>query len=264
MLVKDGSFDSDQVKRFKSSHYQETINLLNKGNKLNEENNNSTNYFKLKIVDTGEKGGKKKHHYLDFEEIKVDADISNNSQMNNNIVADIHYQVTQLPKPLWFAKPFMSIELTNWRLKLYLFIPLILFLFSCYLFFRFAFSPSTQEIINLTLFVTVISVLWNPLIPFFTVNHMRIAIAPQWLLRFKQATGQLESVKLNKLRKNGNPYRKIELVIYEADCPTCGNKVEIYQGKKEFKGRLIGECTESPREHIFSFDHVTQSGVRLR
>lgn len=75
-----------------------------------------------------------------------------------------------------------------------------------------------------------------------------------------QLNGQIESIKTEKLRKNGRPDRKLQFVIYEGKCPLCTNKVEIIQGKGRFKGRLIGECTESPREHVFSFDHVTKVG----
>jgi hypothetical protein len=158
----------------------------------------------------------------------------------------------------------MSIELTKWRLKLYFIIPLLLFVLAYYFVVNSILYPTTNDIINLTLFISAIFLLWKPLIPFFLVNDRRIVIAPQWMLRFKQLTGQLESVKLTQLRDNGQPYRKIILVVYEADCPICGNKVNIFQGKREFKGRLIGECTESPREHIFSFDHITQTGSKLR
>ena len=261
-LVKTGTYNKDQVKKFKADHYKETTNLLEKVNTLQNKENTSPSYFKLKLSDTGEKGGNKKHHFLEFEEIKIET--SDEPSVKADISSDIYYEATQLPKPIWYAKPFMSVELTKWRLKLYFIIPISITLFAYYLFISSIFSPTIKEVVNLVLFISIMIAIWKPLSPFLLVNDRRIVIAPQWMLRFKQLTGQLESVKLKKVRSNGRPYRKIILVVYEAVCPTCGNKVEIYDGKREFKGRLIGECTESPREHIFSFDHVTQSGNKLR
>lgn len=89
-------------------------------------------------------------------------------------------------------------------------------------------------------------------------------IASQWLLSLLYVSAQIVSIKLNKRSVNGRPYRKLEFVIYKGKCPICNNIVEIEKGKREFKGRLIGLCNESPREHIFSFDHVTKKGALLR
>ncbi len=81
---------------------------------------------------------------------------------------------------------------------------------------------------------------------------------------FSITTAQIESIKLDKFRKNGRPYRKLEFVIYEGKCPICKNTVDVEKGKRQNKGRLIGYCNESPREHVFSFDHVTKKGRLLR
>jgi hypothetical protein len=32
----------------------------------------------------------------------------------------------------------------------------------------------------------------------------------------------------------------------------------------KFKGRLIDECDEPPKAHIFSFDHITKKGKLLK
>jgi len=255
--------NEQQAKKFKADHYQETHNLLEKVNKLWKENNESTPYYKLRLADTGEQGGakNKKHHYLEIvptTESQQSNDVTGNELQNNK--ADIHYDVVQLPKPLWYAKPFMSIELTKWRLKLYLLIPILVLINGYYFFIGSLVKPTSENILLLVLFLSVMVIIWKPLSPFFETNFKRIAIAPQWMLRFGQQTGQLESVKLNTIRKNGRPYRKIEFVIYEATCPICSNTVEIYAGKNSLKGRLVGVCDESPREHVFSFDHVTKKG----
>ena len=43
----------------------------------------------------------------------------------------------------------------------------------------------------------------------------------------------------------------------------CGAKVQVDSGEREFRGRLVGRCQESPDEHAFSFDRVTRSGKAL-
>jgi hypothetical protein len=265
-LLKN-NVNEQQAKKFKADHYNETNTLLEKVNKLWQEKNESTTYFKLRLADTGEQGGakNKKHHYLQIvptTEIKQLSKSKEENDQHNKI--DINYEVVQLPKALWYVRPFMSIELTKWRLKLYLLIPIFFFIMGYYLFIGSMFTPTTENILLFATFISVMVLIWKPLWPFFETNHKRIAIAPQWMLRFGQLTGQLESIKLEKLRKCGRPYRKIEFVIYEATCPICSNTIDIYAGKKSFKGRLVGICDESPREHIFSFDHVTKKGKLLR
>jgi len=264
-LLKN-NVNEQQAKKFKADHYTETNILLEKVNKLWQEKNESTTYYKLRLADTGEQGGakNKKHHYLEIvstTKIKQSNEVKEKSEHHNK--ADLNYEVVQLPKPLWYVRPFMSIELTKWRLKLYLLIPILAFIMGYYFFIGSMLTPTTENILLFAIFISVMVLFWKPLWPFFETNHKRIAIAPQWMLRLGQVTGQLESVKLKKTKKNGRPYRKIEFVIYEAICPICNNKVEIFKGKKSYKGRLIGICDESPREHIFSFDHVTRGGAKL-
>lgn len=84
-------------------------------------------------------------------------------------------------------------------------------------------------------------------IPFYEAHTMRIAIAPQWMMKLSQVTAQIESIPLKKLRKTGKPYRRLK----------------FEKGKRRFKGRLIGTCSQSPREHQFSFDHITKKDVLL-
>jgi hypothetical protein len=258
--------NEQQAKKFKADHYTETHNLLEKVNNIWQENNESASYYKLRLADTGEQGGakNKKHHYLEIVPV-TEIEQSNGVKYENHqhYKADIKYEVVQLPKPLWYVRPFMSIELTKWRLKLYLFIPILILIVGYYFFIGTIVTPTMNNILLLATFFSVMFLIWRPLWPFFEANHKRIAIAPLWMLKFGQLTGQLESVKLAKTRRNGRPYRKIEFVIYEANCPICNHTVEIYKGKSSFKGRLIGICDESPREHIFSFDHITKEGVKL-
>jgi len=100
--------------------------------------------------------------------------------------------------------------------------------------------------------------------PFYEAMDKRITIAPAWLLKLNVINAQIRAIKVRKKKSNGRNYRALQIVVYKATCPLCDSDVEIEHGKALFKGRLVGLCNESPREHIFSFDHVTKKGHLLR
>ena len=253
-LVKTGKYSNAQAKKFKSDHYEEAKLFLSNIQHLFEK-------FRVELVETTSKGGagNKKFHLLRFsnsgegkEEVKF-----------KRLAYDIEYSAVALPNPRMITKPFLSFELTGWRLKLYWFIPLFTLLLGYALFFSAAFSLGNIQILALAIFATAVFLLWAAVAPFYEANLKRIAMAPDWMLRWGQQSAQLESVKLEKTRQNGRHYRKLECVVYEGVCPICGNKIFIEKGKSLFKGRLIGVCDESPREHIFSFDHISKTGTKL-
>ena len=96
--------------------------------------------------------------------------------------------------------------------------------------------------------------------PFYEAIDKRIGIAPYWLVRLSVVSAQLRYVRTTTKRANGQYIRALQLVVYQAECPICQNKVRIVKGRNAQKGRLVGVCDESPREHVFSFDHVTKKG----
>jgi hypothetical protein len=58
--------------------------------------------------------------------------------------------------------------------------------------------------------------------------------------------------------------RFVRLVRYTSTCSICGSAVYLADGDRDFPGRVVGRCSESPREHVFSFDRVTLRGTVLR
>jgi hypothetical protein len=260
-LVKTGAINEQKAKKFKADHYSETEKLLNKVNELNKQKGNADAKYTIELSDTGEIGGakNKKHHFIKLVEV-------NKIKSTESFNVDLHfikYDAVKLPKPNWFARPFMSIELTSWRLFIFLAIPVLFLLSGLGLFLQSFITPTISELMLFLLFLVVVTSIGSLIYPFYVANTLRVAIAPQWLMKLSIVTAQIESIKLNKFKKNGRPYRKLEFVIYEGKCPICSNVVEIEKGKRQFKGRLIGICNESPREHVFSFDHVTNRGQLL-
>jgi hypothetical protein len=99
--------------------------------------------------------------------------------------------------------------------------------------------------------------------PLYRVKLNRIVIASIWMTPFKESNVQLELKKVGTDSETGNAIRELRLVIYSAKCPICEGRVEVEGGGIQFPFRLVGKCIESPREHIFSFDHVTRIGKPL-
>jgi len=85
----------------------------------------------------------------------------------------------------------------------------------------------------------------------------RIVPASNLLTSLQEKPAQLEVLRDGDLRL-------IRLVRYSTTCPICGATIYLYDGLPDYPRRLIGRCYESPREHIFSFDRVTQKGTALR
>ncbi len=99
--------------------------------------------------------------------------------------------------------------------------------------------------------------------PLYSVSSNRIVMAPDWMTPWKETSVQLELTKVGLNPETGDAIRELRLMVYSAKCPICQNRIEIQSGGFQFPFRLVGRCNESPREHVFSFDHVTRTGKRL-
>lgn len=91
----------------------------------------------------------------------------------------------------------------------------------------------------------------------------RVAVAPMLLQPW---AGDDYLLELRK--KDGAKRNTMYLVRYAADCPICGehgkDAIRVASGRWEFFGRLVGRCDRAPNAHVFSFDHITQTGRFLR
>lgn len=93
--------------------------------------------------------------------------------------------------------------------------------------------------------------------PWMVLVDDRIKMAEEIWTTFSQREAQVEL-----LRREGR--RHMRIVQYLSSCSICGSVVHVEPGGREFHGRLVGRCAESPREHVFSFDRVTKLGYPLR
>ncbi|MDO3525217.1 hypothetical protein, partial [Ralstonia pseudosolanacearum] len=121
----------------------------------------------------------------------------------------------------------------------------------------------TGDIVTLILSAALVGWLGYELLsPFWRLIDLRIIMAPDVLLSFRDQYVQLEAAK--EPLDDGQHVRVIRLVRYSARCPKCGETVHLHDGRKEFPERLIGKCEEYPAEHVYSFDRFTKTGSPLR
>jgi hypothetical protein len=100
--------------------------------------------------------------------------------------------------------------------------------------------------------------------PFFITRFQRVMRVPDWLMPLREIDPcVLEWVEEPAL-SGDQPAPSIQVVRYTGVCPICQGRVVVGGGGLAFWGRLVGRCQRSPREHVFSFDHVTRSGYPLR
>ncbi|SEV96477.1 hypothetical protein [Luteibacter sp. 329MFSha] len=96
--------------------------------------------------------------------------------------------------------------------------------------------------------------------PFWSLPMLRVTVAPDLMLAMSQIYGQFRLSHDEKRKKTGG---RFSLVRHWSTCPICAGMVEIRDGGKAFPGRLVGCCSDSPREHVYSFDAVTLTGALL-
>jgi len=219
------------------------------------------------IKNTESQGGHKALFYIGL--LPILDKINHQIELKTNEFASepstlIEYVVAQLPKTETWAKFLLNFKVSGWKLYSYVTLPIIA-LVCCYLLLLWNyFAVSTASLIYSIIIMSVFYMFYALLKPFYEAMNNRIAIAPNWLIGIKVNSAQIRSIRTEEKRASGKPIRVLQLVIYQATCPICGNEVSIEHGKHAYKGRLIGLCDESPREHVFSFDHVTKKGKLLR
>ncbi|OSZ72962.1 hypothetical protein [Hydrogenophaga sp. IBVHS1] len=86
-----------------------------------------------------------------------------------------------------------------------------------------------------------------------------IVMAPEFLVPFKA-----DHVTLELRPKQGDKKGEFAFVRYTASCPLCAGLVLLQDGGDEFKGRIVGRCDNSPREHVYSFDQKLHVGRSMR
>lgn len=162
----------------------------------------------------------------------------------------------------WFAKNFVvRSEISGWHgIAFWLIWALFALLLTVVVTgMAYAVTIDTSPLKPLSiLFVSAVA--WGLYItfaPVFQVHDIKVTKAPWWLA-LKHWDALLEWREPPR-----HSHSAILMTRYSGECPICGGTVSIYPGGKLYPGRLVGKCWDSPREHVYSFDHITRTGNHL-
>ena len=93
--------------------------------------------------------------------------------------------------------------------------------------------------------------------PWVELVDNRVVKAPAPLLSLKEDSAELEMYRDDAKR----PWTRF--VRFSSDCPFCGGRILLAEGKPDHQMPLVGRCGESPHTHVFSFDRARLSGVYI-
>lgn len=155
----------------------------------------------------------------------------------------------------------LRLSLAGWRIGL-LIAPLLSSLAIGFLLVWFLIALGVSDLPARTVFKgTVIALFWVAILgwllyPLYRLINDRIVRAPTFL----ELNLPLGHVLV--LRREGDE-RVLRMVRYTAQCPVCKGDITIGKGRRMHRGRLVGECSRNPVEHVYSFDFVTGKGRRI-
>jgi hypothetical protein len=181
----------------------------------------------------------------------------------------VYYEIAENGevKPAWWVQWLFhdgQIRLSKQRMWVFLvglfilFVSVIAFSYISWIVLSVPKPITTRDLITLISIFVFPYAFWIFFIqPWLRMFEDRIVPAPELLISLQEKSAQLEVLRDGDLRL-------IRLVRYSAICPVCGATIHLDDGSPDYPRRLIGRCYDSPREHVFSFDRVTQKGTVLR
>ena len=196
------------------------------------------------------------------EQELADANINEDENLSASNI--INYRLAKLPRPNFLAKYFQKLTLDSRAFWVWMAIPVLPMLGMLIFFEYLLFSRAYSALAWFVLGAVVLYCLWLLISPFYRLSERKISMAPFWMLNLRTLNAQIEMRQKDKVGPLGKPIKELTFVVYEGECPICGGHVDIVQGKRQHKDRLIGRCANNGIEHIFSFDQVTKKGVPLR
>ncbi|MEO7105676.1 MAG: hypothetical protein ABIZ09_04820, partial [Rhodoferax sp.] len=119
---------------------------------------------------------------------------------------------------------------------------------------------SSRDLLSIVLAAVQTWLMWHIFGPLSRLPWHRVTLAPDLMLSSDQMHGQFRLIRDTKKKTPGGWF---SVVRHWGTCPICSADVDIRSGSPTFPGRLVGRCSDSPLEHVFSFDPVTLIGVSL-
>ncbi|PHV10021.1 hypothetical protein CSQ89_18480 [Chitinimonas sp. BJB300] len=175
---------------------------------------------------------------------------------------EIHYFTEDLLDEGWLITLLSAgFEMIGWKRSIFrgvICVPFFVFFF--YLIFLLAQLSVTQFWVDWrSIFLTCILIAWSCYAAKSVIDllELRVVLAPFWIFQSEN------DVVLEWRTPPNHKIKHIQAVRYKAQCLVCDGRVRVRKGGIRFWGRLIGACEASPREHVYSFDHVTKRGKEL-
>ena len=226
----------------------------------------------LTLVSGGGRGNTTQYR-LDFRAVSERAGASEESELLTGEAtsqrATLRYQ-TEPAQPAWWLRLIVGtapFRMQSWRgftlvgMVLAEGLVLVAFWLLALVVLR---EPRPIAVGDLTLLLTGAGITWGwwyAVRPIIRLPFDRVTIADDWLLAWSQPHGQFQlSADANNKRAGG----WFRVVRHHGTCPICSGTVDLARGGKAFPDRLVGRCSDSPLEHVFSFDPVGLEGRCLR
>lgn len=141
------------------------------------------------------------------------------------------------------------------NLSVFFFMFLLLFA-GLFNFYAGQLTPFAQNLLTVGM---VAWIAWILLGPILSTANLRVTMASALITPI----GEIEDMQLIAERSE-NKTTVYHLVKFSGECKLCGGRVTVGRGGLAAPGRLVGRCQGSPREHLYTFDHVTRVGMPLR
>lgn len=204
--------------------------------------------------------------WLPFEQSEVLTHPVIAPSSDQNPHAHVRYICEDIKEAAFFARIFThGFQLKGWRRDVYRLAVGVPLLFVWLLIVYVALNIAMVEVVGahtvISSLITLGVLMWVSWItvgPLQQLSINKIVIAPWWM----------QSIDDDRLLEYRYPPRysdkSIKGVRYTGSCPICGGKVVAKSGGIRRWNRIVGQCEESPIEHVFSFDHITRIGPVLR
>ncbi|MGJ7497826.1 hypothetical protein ACSFA8_22475 [Variovorax sp. RT4R15] len=152
---------------------------------------------------------------------------------------------------------------TRWSFALTLMAMLVVVLASAWLLLYFGLRLtrplSPADLATIGVFAAVAAGLIGIFRFFGELFELRIVMAPTLLTPLSK-----DNVTLELRSSTSEQAAQLVFARYTSTCLECGGSIELFDGGKEFSGRIVGRCRRSAREHVYSFDHVGKIGRAIR
>ncbi|OUR83431.1 hypothetical protein A9Q82_01720 [Cycloclasticus sp. 46_120_T64] len=222
---------------------------------------NLTGFIKLKKR-TGGGGGNPSRYSFAYEAFDPKLDKSYEKSPLNQ--GEIRYFTEDVIKPSGLASILSNkLVLSGWGKGVFLSSTVFIGLLIISLLLLVPVGLTQQETAGETIhFLSSIFILlgliWYSFSPIYHVVESRAEVAPWWL-----QPGIHSDYLLIFNRNKPQSANTVERKRFTSECPNCKGRIIIKKGRLTNSGRLIGHCENSPREHLFSFDHYLRTGRPL-